>query len=141
MKSSFTIEKVIKAPIDDVFEAITDHRGYASMTPLRKSTLDKEGTPAPNGLGAVRRLAAVGPAIVEEVVTYEKPNRFAYRALSGLPVKDHLGEATLFEQGTSTRVSYTINYTASFPGGEYVVGPALKFAITGLLKGVAKRVE
>jgi uncharacterized protein YndB with AHSA1/START domain len=141
MKKSFTIEKVIKAPIDRVFEAITDHRGYASMTPLRKSTLDKEGTPAPNGLGAVRRLVAVGPAIVEEVVTYEPPNRFAYKALSGLPVSDHLGEATLFEQGASTRVSYTINYTPSFPAGEYVVGPALKFAISGLLKGVAKRVE
>lgn len=141
MKANFTIQRTIKAPVDKVFEALTDHRGYASMTPVRKSTLDKEGTPAPNGLGAVRRLVAVGPAIVEEVVGYEPNSFFAYKALSGLPVKEHLGEVRLSEQGAFTNMVYTVSFTALVPRTEPIVGAILKQAIGGLVRGVAKRVE
>ena len=45
-----------------------------------------EGEPAPNGLGAIRKIVAVGPPIREEVVTFEPPSRFAYTLLSGAPV-------------------------------------------------------
>ncbi|MEJ7891069.1 MAG: SRPBCC family protein [Solirubrobacteraceae bacterium] len=50
MKASFTINRTIKAPVEKVFDAFTDHRNYARVSPLRTSTLEREGTPAPNGL-------------------------------------------------------------------------------------------
>ncbi len=43
------------------------------LTPLRSSTLEREGTPAPNGVGAIRVLALAGPPIREEVTAYEPP--------------------------------------------------------------------
>lgn len=141
MKASFTINRTIRAPAQKVFEAITDHRAYAEMTPMRKTTLDKEGTPAPNGLGAVRRLVLVGPAIVEEVVGYEPPGFFAYKALSGLPVREHLGEVRLREVGGATEMTYTVSFTALVPRTEPVVGLMLKQGIKQIVGGVAKRVE
>lgn len=101
MRHRFTLERSVGAPVDRVFSILTDHRAYASMSPLRVSTLDREGTPGPDGAGAVRRLTLVGPPIVEEIVRYEAPHRFAYKALSGLPVRDHLGEVEL--QGVAKR--------------------------------------
>jgi hypothetical protein len=109
------------------------------MTPIRKSTLQKEGDPAPNGVGAVRKLELVGPPIIEEVTAYERPTYFAYKVLKGLPVKEHLGEVRLSESGSGTRVSYTINYTPSIPGP--AVGLILKQAIGALFRGIVKSVE
>jgi uncharacterized protein YndB with AHSA1/START domain len=140
MKSSFTLQRTVKAPIGQVFDAFVDHRAYAEMTPMRKSSLDKEGDPAPNGIGAVRRLVLVGPPILEEVVGYERPSYFAYKAIKGLPVKEHLGEVRLTEaKDDTTRVNYTISYTPSIPGP--AVGLILKQAVGGLLRGIAKTVE
>jgi uncharacterized protein YndB with AHSA1/START domain len=140
MKHSFTLNRTVNAPIGKVFDAFTDHRRYSDMTPMRKSTLEKEGDPAPNGVGAVRKLELVGPPIVEEVVSYERPGYFAYKAVKGLPVKEHLGEVRLSETGNDcTRVAYTVSYTPSLPGP--AVGLVLKQAINSLLRGIAKSVE
>ena len=88
----------------------------------------------------MRRLRLAGPPIVEEVVGYERPSYFAYKAVKGLPVKEHLGEVRLSEVGSdSTRVSYTISYTPSIPGP--AVGLVLKQAVSALLRGIVKSVE
>ncbi len=52
--ANFTISSEIAAPVETVFDVLTDHRGYAKITPLRSSTLEREGSPDPNGVGAVR---------------------------------------------------------------------------------------
>src|SRR5262245_56325532 len=88
--ASFTFTREIAAPPETVFEVLTDHRRYNELTPLRKSELEREGDPAPNGVGAIRKLTAVGPPLREEVIAYESPGRFSYTLLSGLPVRDHV---------------------------------------------------
>lgn len=52
--ANFTISSEIAAPVETVFDVLTDHRGYAKITPLRSSTLEREGSPDPNSVGAVR---------------------------------------------------------------------------------------
>ena len=45
--ASFTFVREVAAPPEVVFDVLTDHRGYAEITPLRKSELEREGEPAP----------------------------------------------------------------------------------------------
>ena len=71
--ASFTLVREVKAPPQVVFDVLTDHRGYAAITPLRKVELEREGEPAPNGVGAIRALHSVGPPLREEVLVYEPP--------------------------------------------------------------------
>ena len=52
---------------------------------MRKSVLEREGDPAPNGVGAIRVLSSVGPPLREEVIAYQPPTRFSYKLLSGAP--------------------------------------------------------
>jgi uncharacterized protein YndB with AHSA1/START domain len=132
----FTLRRTSTAPIETVFDAITDHRGIANCVwAVRRSTLDREGTPAPNGVGAVRRLVAVGPPIVEEIIEYEQPTRYAYKMLSGAPVRDHVGTVELREAGTGTEVTWHLRSTPKIPGLTPLLAPLLRRIIGELLKG------
>jgi uncharacterized protein YndB with AHSA1/START domain len=112
-----TSQATVAAPIDKVWAILTDHVGMASWVPGLHVSLGKPGTPEPNGVGAVRRIKTPGPGpdIVEEVVTFEAPHVFGYRALSGTPFPGYTGEVRLTPVGTGTRIDYTVASTASFP--------------------------
>ena len=81
--ASFTYRRHIAAPPETVFDVLTEHQRYAAITPMRKSVLEREGDPAPNGVGAIRVLTSVGPPLREEVIAYQPPPRFSYKLLSG----------------------------------------------------------
>jgi uncharacterized protein YndB with AHSA1/START domain len=140
--ASFTLQSTIAAPIELVFDVLTDHRGYAKLTPLRSSTLEREGEPAPNGVGAVRVLKLAGPPIREEVTEFAAPSRFAYKMLSGAPVKSHTGTVDLSSgAGASTNVAWRVDSTPSIPLPGAVWAAALKPVINMLLRGVVKESE
>jgi len=139
--ASFTLTREIAAPPETVFEVLTDHRRYAELTPLRKSELEREGEPAPNGVGAIRKLTAVGPPMREEVIAYEAPRRFSYTVLSGLPVRDHIGTVELASSDGGTRMVYALRTQPTIPFLGTVVMAAVKQAIKGLIAGVATESE
>jgi uncharacterized protein YndB with AHSA1/START domain len=139
--ASFTFTREIAAPADVVFGVLTDHRRYADLTPLRKSVLEREGDPAPNGVGAIRKLTAVGPALREEVIAYEPPSRFSYTLLSGLPVRDHVGTVELTPNGSGTTMVYAVRTHPTVPVAGAVVVAAVKQGVKGLVDGVVAESE
>jgi uncharacterized protein YndB with AHSA1/START domain len=139
--ASFTYVRQVAAPPETVFDVLTDHRRYPEITALRKAELEREGDPEPNGLGAIRVLTVAGPPMREEVIAYERPFRFSYKILSGLPVRDHVGTVEMRPKGGGTEVVYAVKTTPTIP----LVGPVfmlgLKKAIRDLIGGVAKESE
>ncbi len=139
--ASFTYVREVAAPPETVFEVLTDHRRYADITPLRRSELEREGEPAPNGVGAIRVLSSVGPPLREEVIAYQPSSRFSYKMLSGAPARDHVGTVSLEPAGSGTRITYAVRTTPTLPvGGAAVVG-VVKLAIKSLLKGISSESE
>jgi uncharacterized protein YndB with AHSA1/START domain len=139
--ASFRYVRQVAAPPETVFEVLTDHRRYPEITPLRKAELEREGEPAPNGLGAIRVLTLAGPPMREEVIAYEPPRRFSYTVLSGLPFRDHVGTVELSSVDGGTEVVYAIRTTPTLPVGGFAAVAVLKQAIKSLLGGVAKESE
>jgi len=139
--ASFTLVRQVDAPPEVVFDVLTDHRRYAEMTPLRKSELEREGEAEVDGVGAIRVLKAVGPAIREEVVAYERPGRFSYTVLSGMPVRDHLGTVSLEPSDGGTRVTYALKAIPTVPLAGGLVMLVIKQAVTQLLNGVVAAAE
>lgn len=140
--ASFTYVRQVAAPPEVVFDVLTDHRRYTEITPLRRAELEREGEPAPNGLGAIRVLGAVpGPPMREEVIAYEPPFRFAYKILSGLPVRDHVGTVEMQPAGGGTEITYAVKTTPTIPLSRPVFMAILKKAIRDLIAGVAKESE
>jgi hypothetical protein len=139
--ATFTLNASISAPIEMVFDVLTDHRSYARLTPLRSSTLEREGAPDPNGVGAIRVLKLAGPPIREEVTSFDRPTLFAYRALSGVPAKHHAATVELGTSGGDTRLSWKVDSTPRIPVPDAVWVAALKPVINQLLKGVVRESE
>lgn len=139
--ASFRYERRVAAPPEVVFDVLTDHRRYSELTPLRSSKLEREGRPAPNGVGAIRVLSAVGPPLREEVLVYEPSQRFSYKLLSGLPVRDHVGTVELRPVDGGTEVAYAVRTTPTVPLAGTAVVAAVKVGIKQLLGGVAKESE
>jgi uncharacterized protein YndB with AHSA1/START domain len=142
MTVEFTLTRTTTAPIETVFDSLTNHRGIADYVwAVRRSTLDREGVPAPNGVGAIRRIEAVGPTIVEEIIDYQRPTRYAYKMLSGAPVRDHVGTVELREAGAGTEVSWHLRSTPKIPGSNWLLSAVLHRVIAELLKGAVKAAE
>lgn len=140
--ASFTYERQVAAPPEIVFDVLTDHRRYTEITPLRRAELEREGEPAPNGLGAIRVLSALpGPPMREEVIAYERPHRFSYTVLSGLPVRNHVGTVELEPKDGGTEITYAVKTTPTIPLAGPVFMAGLKKAIRDLIGGVAKESE
>jgi uncharacterized protein YndB with AHSA1/START domain len=139
--ASFTLERRVNSPPEVVFDVLTDHRGYAEITPMRRVELEREGDPAPNGVGAIRVLHAVGPPLREEVLVYRPPTRFAYTVISGAPLRDHMGTVELTPDGDGTRVVYALKAIPTVPLAGGVVMLVLKEAVKRLLQGVAAESE
>ena len=82
-----TSETTVAAPIETVWDKLSNHVGMSQWGPGITVTMDRLGTADPNGVGAIRRIASPGPGpdILEEVVAFEAPNLLGYKALSGTP--------------------------------------------------------
>ena len=112
-----TSQTTVAAPIETVWDTLSNHVGMSSWGPGITVTMDRVGAAEPNGVGAVRRIASPGPGpdIVEEVVTFQAPNVLGYKALSGTPFPGYAGEVRLTPAAAGTHITYTVSSTASFP--------------------------
>jgi uncharacterized protein YndB with AHSA1/START domain len=139
--ASFTYVRQVAAPPEIVFDVLTDHRRYTEITQLRGAELEREGKPEPDGVGAIRVLSLAGPPMREEVLAYERPYRFSYTLLSGLPVRDHVGTVELSPSEGGTEVVYAIHTTPTIPFAGAPTIFFMKQGIKTLLGGVAKESE
>lgn len=139
--ASFKIEREIAAPPEIVFDLLVDHRGYSEITPVRRSVLEREGEPSPNGVGAIRKLSAVGPPLREEVLAYESPTRFSYALLSGLPTRDHVGTVELVPTEAGTKMTYAVRTMPTVPLVGVAIVAAVKFGVQQLVDGISAEAE
>ena len=113
--ASFSWTEPIVAPPSTVWEVLADYPGYADLTLARRVEIEREGTPAPNGVGAIRKIIAVGPPIREEIVEFEPERKLVYKMLSGAPVKNHVGTVTLEPAPGGTRMHYAVETFPAIP--------------------------
>lgn len=114
------IKRQIKAPIEPVFELLSDHAGYSRFAGVRSAKLTKPGNTDRNGIGAVREID-LGNAWFEEAITeYQYPYRLAYRIIRSRPPIDHKGgliTLTATEDGCLAEWTSTFRITLPVIGG------------------------
>jgi len=128
------------APPEDVFRVYTDHARWKEWAGLGGSRLEREGSPDPNGTGAVR---ALGPSLLparEEVLEFDPPRRMTYRVIGGgLPMKDHLGEVDFTPDGDGTRIVWRCRFESRVPGLGGVLEAVVTRVFRGALEGLARK--
>ena len=137
----FTVNRSIAAPVDVVFDVVTDHRGYTDVSVFRSATLEREGEPPPNGVGAIRALRVIGPTMREQVTTFERPSLFEYEALSGIPARSHRGCIKVGVEGAGSLLSYRVDSVPKFPMPTAVWSAMLRPGFRLLVHDIAKEAE
>lgn len=127
-------ERLFSAPIQRVWDVVSDHRGMNRwLIPGVSIRLDPEGEPAPNGLHAVRIIERAGFRGAEKVIAYAPPHHLAYTVLYGVPLKRHRGDVTLQERPEGTQLCWKVEFDAKIPGTGFIIAAAINHVLrTGL---------
>lgn len=131
--------RTFAAPVERVWNRYTDHASWTAWSTLGTATVVRQGTPPPNGVGAVRRIGSAGIAVEEEVVEFEPPRRMTYRLVKGgFPIRDHLGEVLFAPDGSGTRLVWRVRCDSAIPGTGVLLAPFLRFIFARALAGLAR---
>ena len=128
-----------EAPVETVWGVISNHRGYADWMPMPTAELEVEGSPEPDGVGAIRRLGAPPLIAREEVVAFDPPRAMSYTILSGLPVEDYRADVVL--ESTSdggTDIRWKGSFGAAPPCLAGVMRRILETALVQLADGAVR---
>ncbi len=123
------------APCEVVWRVIEDGRGWARWGPWQQATLEREGSPSPNGVGALRRMTRRPVVVREEVTIFEPPTRLGYELRSGLPLRDYRAQITLSAADGGTEIHWRSEFDPAIPG----TGAFFRWQLQRFLADVARR--
>ncbi|BDM70264.1 hypothetical protein HEK616_37510 [Streptomyces nigrescens] len=111
-----TVERVINAPIDEVFAWLTTTTHYTSSPLVLRCRLTRHGEGAPYGVGAVRSHLWLVGWFRERITHYDPPYATEYVVDRSLPPSRHeLGRMTFTEVDGGTKVCWTTRAEVRLP--------------------------
>lgn len=124
------------APVEAVWALLVDVPSWRRWAGVKTATYDREGVPAPGGVGAIRRVGA-GPVVArEQIVEFDAPTHMAYTVVSGpLPTTNYLAHVELREERGGTAISWHSTFDLQVRG----TGPLVRAALRAVLGRLARR--
>jgi hypothetical protein len=140
------VTRTIPGPPEPIFDRLADHANYDQFRPIHHSELVREGDPAPNGVGALRRIKVWPLVFEEEITAYERPSRLDYLIVKlNIPFKHEGGTITLTQDGDATLVDWRSTFAVPTPviGGpeELIWQPVLTRGFRRTLEDVERMVS
>lgn len=121
-----------------MWELLSRAELWHTWTAFPSSGLEREGDPAPDGVGAIRRFGVGSMGSREEVVAFQPPNHLGYVLLSGLPVRDYRSDVTLTPSPSGgTDIEWVSSFTAR-PADGWFWAAFLKVLLTDFTRRLAK---
>jgi len=99
--------QTINAPIEDVFDRISDHENFLSTLALSSTSVTNPGINEKNGLGAIRHVRAPGLSLEEEITAFDRPNSFQYLIINPSSLAKHeYAKVSLHTIANGTRIDW-----------------------------------
>jgi uncharacterized protein YndB with AHSA1/START domain len=130
---SFEVNRTSTAPAATLFRMETDGANWSDWArPLiMQSSWQRQGDPAPDGIGAIRKVGMWPVLMLEETVEYEKDRRHVYKVIAPWsPAKDYQAEA-LFTPNASGGTD--VRWRGSFTEGVRGTGPIMRAFLRGAI--------
>ncbi|MFC3965123.1 SRPBCC family protein [Nocardia jiangsuensis] len=134
-----TVERVIDAPVEQVFDWLADAGNYPRSPVVLRARLVRPGVGAPYGEGAVRVLVWVIGWFRERVTAYRPPHEFEYLVERSFPPARHEGGKLTFTAvpgGTAVVWTTTAEIRVPFGAGvltRVVAKPVIAFVFGRVL--------
>ena len=123
------------ATAETAFDVLRDSAGWPSWSAARHASLEREGSPTPDGVGAIRRFRTGPFGSREEVVAFDPPTHFAYLLLEGIPVRDYRADVTITPTQSGCTIAWHSTFHRKFPGW----GAATRVVLKLFLRDNARR--
>ena len=81
------VERIVKKPINEVFEALSDHASYELFKAVDTAKLLTEGDEERNGIGALRTVQTGAFKVWERITAFERPTHMQYQIEKSRPIK------------------------------------------------------
>jgi uncharacterized protein YndB with AHSA1/START domain/catechol 2,3-dioxygenase-like lactoylglutathione lyase family enzyme len=125
----------INAPVDKVWETITDQDNMAEWIGFDPVTVRKEGWTRRHGAGSERLMS--GPLgagqVVEQVIATSPQESLRYRVIEGSPLTCHQGEITLKHSDGHTELHWSIRFRPKVAGTGAVLQKVLQAKLRTML--------
>ena len=113
MSHSWEIVQTTTAPIDRVWEVLTDARKWNVWGRFKVAKLERLGSDNDDGVGAIRNFGNPPMLSREEVVVFDAPTHFAYIMLSGMPLDGYRADVHLTSTATGTTITWKSSFTSA----------------------------
>lgn len=81
------VERIVRKPINEVFEALSDHASYGLFNSVGMAKLVTEGDEERNGVGALRTVQTGAFKVWERITAFERPIHMQYQIEKARPIK------------------------------------------------------
>ena len=138
--SSYEIIVRSRATAQAIFDLLADAPGWPRWAGPFAATAswEREGDPAPGGVGAIRRIGRWPQYGREQIVEYEPPNHLAYTVLSGVPVSDYRADVDIVPEGNGTMLRWRASFTPKIPGTGALFAVVLRRIVGGFARRAAE---
>ena len=139
------------APVAVVWPLVAEAARWKEWSFLDRSELVAEGSPVPDGVGAVRSFTRSGVGSREEVLAWEPPTHLAYTILRGFPVRDYRADVVLAPTGGDgdgggvggaasggTTVTWSVRFEPRYPGTGAATGVVLQQIIQRFITSLVR---
>lgn len=135
----------INAPVEKVFDFITDNDRFFVGEGIKSVTMLREGKEVRHGLGAVRRIKSA-LTFEEEITVFDRPRRQEYVIRKcTIPIDHDYGRLDFIARGEGTEIDWNTYFEVKVPLlGNAIAGSAaekLKAAFVTLLIQAKERLE
>jgi hypothetical protein len=113
---SYEVTARSAAPVEVVWPLLGEAHRWKEWSFLDRSDLVREGHPAPDGVGAMRRFTRFGVGSREEVVAWEPHRHLGYVIVKGFPVRNYRADITFTPDGDATLIRWRGTFDPLIPG-------------------------
>src|SRR5271154_3656476 len=142
---SFEVNRTSRAPAAALFLLETDGGRWADWAKpiVMQSGWERQGDPAPGGIGAVRKVGMWPFFVRERTVEYEQDRRHVYELIGPpTPARGYRGEAVFTPNATGgTDLRWSGSFTETIPGTGLIMRALLRGAITFFSARLVRAVE
>jgi Polyketide cyclase / dehydrase and lipid transport len=126
------------AGVADLYALLADGTTWPSWSSIESFELEQAGDPPPEGVGAIRVYRRGRTTGRDQITELVPERRFAYASLSGLPVRDYLGEVDLDPTPTGSVIHWRASFLPKFPGTGWMLERGVRKFLDDTAQGLAR---
>ena len=113
---TFTVTARSRASRHAIYELLRAGSTWPDWTPIGSFELERPAPDGGEGVGAVRKFTTGFVSSREEIIELHPDQSLSYRALSGLPIRQHRADVDISDSGDERVVAWREDFEARVPG-------------------------